>query len=242
MRTTLHRQPDRAPRGSALPARPRRICRRSRARGRAARGDPAQLGRARPHPSRSTSRRRCARPGVHAVITADGHRRTRAAHPDAAAAAAGVRAVRAAGDRATTRCAMSASRSRSCWPTAPRIAEDALGAIEVDIEPLPAVADRAAAAQDASAAVRGRPAPTVAVTFHAVRGDAAAAFANAPYVRRESFRTQRHTALPMEPRGVLARVGCGTRAGSRSRAPPRCRSSTGASSPSRSGLPKTPSR
>jgi len=33
---------------------------------------------------------------------------------------------------------------------------------------------------------------------------AAAAFANAPYVRRERFRTQRHMALPMEPRGLLA--------------------------------------
>jgi aerobic carbon-monoxide dehydrogenase large subunit len=40
--------------------------------------------------------------------------------------------------------------------------------------------------------------------FHAVRGDAAAAFAGAPYVRRERFRTQRHMALPLEPRGLLA--------------------------------------
>ena len=37
-----------------------------------------------------------------------------------------------------------------------------------------------------------------------MRGDAAAAFADAPYVRRESFRTQRHMALPLEPRGLLA--------------------------------------
>jgi carbon-monoxide dehydrogenase large subunit len=37
-----------------------------------------------------------------------------------------------------------------------------------------------------------------------VRGDAAAAFAGAPYVRRERFRTQRHMALPLEPRGLLA--------------------------------------
>ena len=40
--------------------------------------------------------------------------------------------------------------------------------------------------------------------FRAVLGDAEAAFKDAPYTRRERFSTQRHTALPMEPRGVLA--------------------------------------
>jgi aerobic carbon-monoxide dehydrogenase large subunit len=79
------------------------------------------------------------------------------------------------------------------------IAEDALGHIEVDIEPLLAVTDR-----------HGKPllfedqSSNVALTFHAVRGDATAAFKDAPYVRRESFRTGRHMALPMEPRGLLA--------------------------------------
>ena len=48
------------------------------------------------------------------------------------------------------------------------------------------------------------PGTNQAIKFHAVRGDAAAAFKNAPYTRRESFRTQRHMALPMEPRGLLA--------------------------------------
>ena len=37
-----------------------------------------------------------------------------------------------------------------------------------------------------------------------MRGDADAAFQDAPYVRREHFRVQRHTAVPMEPRGLLA--------------------------------------
>ena len=40
--------------------------------------------------------------------------------------------------------------------------------------------------------------------FRAVLGDADAAFKDAPYTRRERFSTQRHTALPMEPRGLLA--------------------------------------
>jgi len=83
------------------------------------------------------------------------------------------------------------------------IAEDALGLIEVEIEPLPAVADRQATAKNASLLFE-ETGSNRAIMFRAVRGDAAAAFANAPYVRRERFRTQRHMALPMEPRGLLA--------------------------------------
>ncbi|HET9817153.1 MAG TPA: xanthine dehydrogenase family protein, partial [Xanthobacteraceae bacterium] len=85
----------------------------------------------------------------------------------------------------------------------PGIAEDALGLIETDIEPLPAVADRRASADDQSLLFE-EAGTNLAMRFHAVRGDAAAAFAGAPYVRRERFRTQRHMALPLEPRGLLA--------------------------------------
>ncbi len=83
------------------------------------------------------------------------------------------------------------------------IAEDALGLIEVDIEPLQAVPDRQASAANASLLFEDQ-GTNRAIKFHAVRGDAAIAFKDAPYVRRESFRTQRHMALPMEPRGLLA--------------------------------------
>jgi aerobic carbon-monoxide dehydrogenase large subunit len=85
----------------------------------------------------------------------------------------------------------------------PAIAEDALGLIEIDIEPLPPVADRHASAKDASLLFE-EAGTNRAITFRAVRGDVAAAFAGAPYVRRERFRTQRHMALPLEPRGLLA--------------------------------------
>ncbi len=85
----------------------------------------------------------------------------------------------------------------------PAIAEDALGLIEVEIEPLPAVADRQASARHA-ALLFEESGSNLAMKFRAVRGDAAAAFESAPYIRRESFRTQRHMALPMEPRGLLA--------------------------------------
>src|SRR5258707_265360 len=43
-----------------------------------------------------------------------------------------------------------------------------------------------------------------AMTFTAACGDTDAAFAIAPYVRREKFRTGRHCGLTMEPRGVMA--------------------------------------
>jgi aerobic carbon-monoxide dehydrogenase large subunit len=85
----------------------------------------------------------------------------------------------------------------------PGIAEDALALIGVDIEPLPAVADRHVSAKDESLLFEEQ-GTNLAIKFHAVRGDAAAAFKDAPYVRRESFGTARHMALPMEPRGLLA--------------------------------------
>jgi carbon-monoxide dehydrogenase large subunit len=85
----------------------------------------------------------------------------------------------------------------------PGIAEDAVGLIEVQIEALPAVADRHVSAKNESLLFE-ETGTNQAIKFHAVRGDAAAAFKIAPYTRRESFRTQRHMALPMEPRGLLA--------------------------------------
>jgi carbon-monoxide dehydrogenase large subunit len=83
------------------------------------------------------------------------------------------------------------------------IAEDAVGAIDVDIEPLPAVSTWQLAAKN-EALLFEDTGSNVAMKFHALLGNAVAAFKDAPYTRRESFSTQRHTALPMEPRGVLA--------------------------------------
>jgi carbon-monoxide dehydrogenase large subunit len=68
------------------------------------------------------------------------------------------------------------------------IAEDALEAIELEIEPLPAVVD----------CRQGR----LAIRYTAKKGDALAA--SAPYRRKERFAVQRHTAVCMEPRGLLA--------------------------------------
>ena len=43
-----------------------------------------------------------------------------------------------------------------------------------------------------------------AIRYSAIRGDAAAGFAKAEYTRRECFSVQRHMALTLEPRGVMA--------------------------------------
>ena len=83
------------------------------------------------------------------------------------------------------------------------VAEDALGAIEIDIEPMPAIANWQSAAKGETLLFEHK-GSNVTMKFRAVLGDADAAFKHAPYTRRESFSTQRHTALPMEPRGLLA--------------------------------------
>jgi aerobic carbon-monoxide dehydrogenase large subunit len=83
------------------------------------------------------------------------------------------------------------------------LAEDALEAIIVDIDPLPVVATRDAARRDDILLFESA-GSNVASKITAVRGDAEVAFKNAPYIKRERFRVQRHAAVPMEARGLLA--------------------------------------
>ena len=98
----------------------------------------------------------------------------------------------------------------------PELAEDALDAIIAEIEPLPAVVDRenadaagvflfeAAADTDDPKPRTAKTNTNCAFTFLGVRGDADAAFAAAPYARKERFHVHRHTAMTMEMRGLLA--------------------------------------
>jgi aerobic carbon-monoxide dehydrogenase large subunit len=72
----------------------------------------------------------------------------------------------------------------------PAHAQDASETIVLDIDALPPVTDAAAG--------------QCALVVTAVKGDADAAFRDAPYTRKERFRTHRHTAMPMETRGLLA--------------------------------------
>ena len=83
------------------------------------------------------------------------------------------------------------------------LAEDGVGAIILDIEELPPVADRRASAREDTLLFE-ESGTNVAMTFTGTKGDADAAFRDAAYVRRERFEVQRYTALPMEPRGLLA--------------------------------------
>ena len=85
----------------------------------------------------------------------------------------------------------------------PALAEDALEAIALEIEPLPPVAGRDDARSDASVLFEATGTNRV-ITLSAQRGDTAAAFKDAPYTRRERFSVQRFTAVTMEPRGLLA--------------------------------------
>ncbi|MEH2471542.1 carbon-monoxide dehydrogenase large subunit [Nitrobacteraceae bacterium AZCC 2161] len=80
------------------------------------------------------------------------------------------------------------------------IAEDALEAIDVQFEVLSAVTGPGVT-EDALFACAD---DNVSLRYSAGFGDADAAFASADYVRTERFSVQRHTALPMETRGLLA--------------------------------------
>jgi aerobic carbon-monoxide dehydrogenase large subunit len=87
-------------------------------------------------------------------------------------------------------------------------AEDALEAIELDIEPLPAVVERDAA-RKGDVLLFEASGSNIAGTITATRGDVDAAFKDAPYVRREHFRVQRHGAVPMESRALVAEWDAG---------------------------------
>src|SRR5689334_6217937 len=83
------------------------------------------------------------------------------------------------------------------------IGEDALDAIKVEIEELPPVADWQSASKNQSL-LFDKQGTNRSLVFQSRKGDADAAFASAPYVRREHLRTGRHYGLTMEPRGVMA--------------------------------------
>lgn len=83
----------------------------------------------------------------------------------------------------------------------PELAEDALETITVDIEPLPTVPDRRVAATDTSLLFEEQ-GSNHALTYTASKGDVATV--RAAYRRRESFSVHRHTAVTLEPRGLLA--------------------------------------
>jgi carbon-monoxide dehydrogenase large subunit len=84
----------------------------------------------------------------------------------------------------------------------PYAAEDAAELVDIDVDAEPAVLDAAAAAQPGSP--RLFPAGNVAADFTLGYGDVDAAFARAAHVVETSIEIGRHTAVPLEPRALLA--------------------------------------
>ena len=83
------------------------------------------------------------------------------------------------------------------------IAEDALDLIDLRIDPLPAITDKASADAAASVLFEAH-GSNRAMVWTATRGDAEAAFASADLILKHSFKVQRHAAMFMEPRGFMA--------------------------------------
>ena len=85
----------------------------------------------------------------------------------------------------------------------PELAEDALELISVEIDTLPAVVGWETASAP-SALLFDEIGTNVSARYTVSEGDTAKAFAEAAYTRREVLYCHRHTALPMETRGLVA--------------------------------------
>ena len=83
-------------------------------------------------------------------------------------------------------------------------AEDAVGLIEAEWEPLPPVTDVVEAGEASSPLIHPEWGTNLAVGFTHAIGDPEAAFAGADVVVSETFRTQRYVGMPIEGRGVVA--------------------------------------
>ena len=82
-------------------------------------------------------------------------------------------------------------------PRSRALAEDAIDVIEVDIAQLDPVPDWRASKTDQTVLFEEIK-TNLACHYTTGIGDADSAIAGADYVRRESFRAHRHTAVPME--------------------------------------------
>ena len=85
------------------------------------------------------------------------------------------------------------------------IAEDAAALVEVDYEPLPAVADCRAALAAEAPRVHSRASHNLAAEFHLGYGNVDAAFASAPHTVRDTFWLHRGGSHSIECRGLVAK-------------------------------------
>ncbi len=86
------------------------------------------------------------------------------------------------------------------------VAEDAAELIGVEYEPLPVLTDPEAAREPGAPALHPDPGTNVAADFTIASGEIEEAIAAADLVVRERIRCQRHAAVPLETRGLLAEV------------------------------------
>src|SRR5436190_621943 len=84
------------------------------------------------------------------------------------------------------------------------LAEDACQLIEVEYDPLPAVASIEQALDPARPPLFEEAGDNIAYTSSATAGDLDAAFARADRVIKETFRQHRYANVPMETRGAVA--------------------------------------
>jgi aerobic carbon-monoxide dehydrogenase large subunit len=89
-------------------------------------------------------------------------------------------------------------------------AEDAAALVEVDLEPLPAVASIDAALGQSAARVHDGIPSNVIARMRVGKGDAAGAIATAERVLRHRFDNHRYSGMPIECRGVVAQYDFGS--------------------------------
>ena len=90
------------------------------------------------------------------------------------------------------------------------LAEDALDLVEVEWEPLPAVADARHAIEPGAPILHDALGSNVVYRLETKRGDGAAALARGDVRLRQQLAIQRHTGMPMETRGLTAAFDPGT--------------------------------
>ena len=83
------------------------------------------------------------------------------------------------------------------------IAEDMLDAVQVTYQSLDAVVDAKEALKDLVLIHEGQ-GTNLAASHQMARGDVERAFRNAEYTRKEEFKINRHTGVPLETRGLVA--------------------------------------
>jgi carbon-monoxide dehydrogenase large subunit len=84
------------------------------------------------------------------------------------------------------------------------LAENAIEAIEVEYEPLPAVVDMLAASAGGSPLIHTEWGDNLALAFTNTLGDPDSALREADVIVSERFNIQRYVGMPIEPRGVVA--------------------------------------